>query len=347
MSSSSSSSVGCAGETHRLTASTIVARPSPVSGSHVLKIDGYSGTKNLANGRGITSDTFSVGRHRWFIRYFPDGYSSGDAGWISIYLHLAQTDDDADEVNARYKISLLCQDSELLPSYGMDSRTCCTFSSNTGPWGCPQLITRKELEASSAYLKDDVFSVRCEITVPREIFTEPISPLVETPPPSDMHRHFGRVLSGGEGADVKFKVGGETFCAHRCVLAARSSVFRAQLLGPTKMNTNTFIRITSMKASVFKAMLYFIYTDSLPDMEEDDVILMAQHLFVAAKRYELGRLKLLCAEKLSNYMDVNLVTDPPSGAGASSTVRDCCLIGVLVSVFGVSFLVFRRGRIII
>jgi speckle-type POZ protein len=338
MSSSSSSSVVGAGDTPWQAASAIVARPLPVSGSHVLTIDGYSGTKDLANGKGITSETFAVGRHRWYIRYFPDGYSSGDVGWISIYLHLVPTD-DADEVNARYKISLLGHDGEQVPSYGTESQTCRTFSSNTGPWGCPQLITRKDLE-ESVYLEDDVLSIRCEVTMPREIFTEH-----GEPPPSDMRRHFGRLLPGGAGADVEFKVGGETFSAHRCVLAARSSVFRALLLGPTKMNHGACIRISGMEARVFKAMLQFIYTDSLPDMDEDDVVLMTQHLIVAAKKYNLERLKLVCAEKLCNYMDMDFLTDPPS-AGASSTFRDCCLMSVLVLVFGISFLLFRRGRML-
>ncbi|XP_047084810.1 BTB/POZ and MATH domain-containing protein 1-like [Lolium rigidum] len=326
MSSSTPSSIGGAGDTPWQTASAIVGRPLPVSGSHVLTIDGYSGTKDLANGKGITSETFAVGRHRWYIRYFPDGYSSGDVGWISIYLHLVPTD-DADEVNARYEISLLGHDGEQVPSYGTESQTCRTFSSNTGPWGCPQLITRKDLE-ESVYLKDDVLSIRCEVTMPREIFTEH-----GEPPPSDMRRHFGRLLSGGEGADVEFKVGGETFSAHRCVLAARSSVFRALLLGPTKMNHGACIRISGMEARVFKAMLQFIYTDSLPDMEEDDVVLMTQHLIVAAKKYNLERLKLVCAEKLCNYMDMDFLTDPTSG-GASSTVLLAMSSSSLSSVGG-------------
>lgn len=150
-----------------------------------------------------------------------------------------------------------------------------------------------------------VSTVKCEITVPREIFTEPISLLVAAPP-SDMHRHFGRLLSSGDGADVTFEVGSETFAAHRCVLAARSSVFMAELFGPMKENTDACVRITDMEAKVFKAMLHFIYTDSLPPMDdEQEVVVMAQHLLVAADTYNLERLKLVCVEKLCNHMDAS------------------------------------------
>jgi speckle-type POZ protein len=275
-----------------------------VSGSHILKIDGYSRTRSIGIGKSIRSETFLVGRHRWYIRYFPDGYTSGQAGWITIYLYLVDNT-TVGEVNARYKISLLDQDGEPVPSHGMDSQTCNTFSSQTGPWGCAQLITRKDLE-ESVYLKDDVFSVKCEITMPREIYTEPMPiSLLVAAPPSDMHRHFGQLLSGGEGTDVTFQVGGETIAAHRCVLAARSSVFMAELFGPMKEKTDDCVPIPDMEAEVFMAMLHFIYTDSLPPMDDGDVVLMAQHLLVAADRYNLERLKLLCVEKLCEHMDAS------------------------------------------
>jgi hypothetical protein len=59
------------------------------------------------------------------------------------------------------------------------------------------------------------------------------TPLVVVPP-SDMHRHFGDLLSIKEGADVKFRVRRTTFHAHRLVLAARSPVLNKGLLGPMK-----------------------------------------------------------------------------------------------------------------
>lgn len=41
-------------------------------------------------------------------------------------------------------------------------------------------------------------------------------------PPSDIGIHLGRLLDHTEGTDVAFNVDGETFHAHRAVLAARS-----------------------------------------------------------------------------------------------------------------------------
>nr|CAB3483553.1 unnamed protein product [Digitaria exilis] len=41
-------------------------------------------------------------------------------------------------------------------------------------------------------------------------------------PPPDMGTHLARLMDSGEGSDVSFVVGGETFPAHRAVLAAHS-----------------------------------------------------------------------------------------------------------------------------
>ena len=40
-------------------------------------------------------------------------------------------------------------------------------------------------------------------------------------PPCDVGSDLGRLLDSGDGSDVAFSVGGETFRAHRAVLAAR------------------------------------------------------------------------------------------------------------------------------
>lgn len=50
-------------------------------------------------------------------------------------------------------------------------------------------------------------------------------------PPSNLHSHYGDLLSSKQGADVEFMVRGEIFTAHRLVLAARSPVLRRSSSG--------------------------------------------------------------------------------------------------------------------
>ncbi|KAM3335766.1 hypothetical protein ACQJBY_029960 [Aegilops geniculata] len=122
--------------------------------------------------------------------------------------------------------------------------------------------------------------------------------------PSDLHQHLGDLLKTEKGAGVVFEVGGHTFAAHRCVLAARSPVFSAELFGGMKEgNTAGAVRIDEMEAEVFKALLWFVYTDSLPVTEEEDEDVMCQHLLVAADRYGMERLKSIYEEKLCKFIN--------------------------------------------
>lgn len=54
---------------------------------------------------------------------------------------------------------------------------------------------------------------------------------------------------------MTFEVDGEIFATHKLVLAARSPVFRAQLLGPMKDQNSQSIKVEDMMAPVFKVFL--------------------------------------------------------------------------------------------
>ncbi|VAI79461.1 unnamed protein product [Triticum turgidum subsp. durum] len=298
--SSSSSSSGGKQPSH--SALAIVGR-APVSGSHDLKIDGHSAIKGIGHGNYITSEQFVIGGRRWRLQYYPDGYS-GYHEWIAIYLCLDPADLNAISVQAQ--ISLLDQDGNPVPAYTKAGNSW-TFSRQSGLCGFYQFIRKNELE-QSAYLKDDTFTFRCAITMAKVIFTEPIPESVSVPLSSpDMQRQFGQLLSTGDGADVTFEVGGETFPAHRSVLAARSSVFNAELLGPMKERTDASIRLDGIEAKVFKAMLHFVYTDSLPHIDAGEVMPMAQHLLVVADRYNLAKLKSKCEDTLRGHFNTSTV----------------------------------------
>jgi len=111
---------------------------------------------------------------------------------------------------------------------------------------------------------------------------------------------------------VTFEISGEIFAAHRCILACRSTVFKGLLSsGSMKEGTNTaagVVRIDDMEARVFRPLLRFIYSDSVPEnMEEEEDDVMWQHLLVAADRYGLLRLRLICEQKLCTYISTTTV----------------------------------------
>ena len=95
------------------------------------------------------------------------------------------------------------------------------------------------------------------------------------------------------------------------MLAARSAVFKAELLGAMKESRDgAVIRVDDMDAQVFSALHAFVYTDTLPqacfDTNDDrEGAAMVQHLLVAADRYGMERLKLVCEDKLSSQIDTD------------------------------------------
>ncbi|KAI4970451.1 hypothetical protein ZWY2020_001365 [Hordeum vulgare] len=165
MSNAFASSIAASGG---VTASAIVA-PVVGSGSHFLRIDGYSCTKGICNGTHIASETFAAAGHRWCLHYYPDSPNRHDSGEISIFLKLV--DADANEVKARYTISLLDHDENPRPQYIRAGQN--TFSGGDTSTTGVGLIERSELERCG-YLKDDAFVIRCDIIVVKEIFTKAI-----------------------------------------------------------------------------------------------------------------------------------------------------------------------------
>ncbi|OEL13887.1 hypothetical protein BAE44_0025095 [Dichanthelium oligosanthes] len=84
-------------------------------------------------------------------------------------------------------------------------------------------------------------------------------------PSSGLHHHLGELLQQGTGADVKLVVSGESFKAHKSILASRSPVFMAEFFGHMKEKRSQVVEIKHIQAGVFRAMLDFIYTGSAPE----------------------------------------------------------------------------------
>ena len=282
-------------------------------GSHAFEISGYSLIKDIGVGRFIRSSTFAAGGYDWAIRVYPDGVTEAFADYVTVYLELMSKDT---EVRALYDLSLVNQDTGLPSSVSMWSESTPTVFksrdiSRFGPQsGWSTLRSDLELEAS-CYVIDDYLTIECTVTVVKESHVCGCKAEYEIEvPPSDLSDHFGNLLLEEEGADVTFGVGGETFTAHKIVLATRSPVFRAQLYGQMKESTARSITLEDMQPSVFKALLHFIYTDSLPDMEDldhDEYSEITRHLLVAADRYAMERLELMCQNIHCQYIDADSV----------------------------------------
>ncbi|WVZ79020.1 hypothetical protein U9M48_026648 [Paspalum notatum var. saurae] len=208
------------------------------------------------------------------------------------------------------------------------------------------LMLRSYLEGSQ-YLKDDYFIVQCAITVLlAEKPSDPAAAADVSPsvPSSDMHQQLGELLRRRTrvGADVTFLVAGESIRAHRSVLAARSPVFMAELFGANmREKASPCVEVQEMEAEVFRAMLRFVYTDTVPELEElegEQATSMAQHLLEAADRYGLMRLKRICVHKVCADIGVDTVATTLALAEqhGCSNLKATCMRFILANFSAVS-----------
>ncbi|KAG8090508.1 hypothetical protein GUJ93_ZPchr0011g27812 [Zizania palustris] len=148
---------------------------SATTGSHLLKISGYSQTKLLGNGERLTSAKFKAAGHTWRILFYPNGYLSVDTGSVSVYLDVVGWSKD---VCAEVRFSLLrrrCRADDdgtaLLYSRPVIRHTFEKYSYRRDITACGfgRFISRKELDTPEYHVggddDDDYIILRCDIKV--------------------------------------------------------------------------------------------------------------------------------------------------------------------------------------
>ncbi|KAL6651421.1 hypothetical protein ACP70R_010346 [Stipagrostis hirtigluma subsp. patula] len=248
-----------------------------VTAAHNFEVTNFSLLDGIGIGKYVSSSTFTVGARDWNIRLYPDGWEEEDkAAYVSVSLTFLR---GAVGVRAKFSVGV--------------------------SQGWQKCMEKSKLQPLLRF-NNDCFTIRFVLTVIKESHAEEVVKTIEIPQ-SNMHQHFEHLLKNGKGADVTFSVDGQLFDAHRCVLAARSPVFEAELFGPMKKKPRQHIKIEDVEPAIFEALLHFIYTDSLSDNCNADENVAMQHLLVAADRYGLDRLRLMCEAKLYRGIDVHTV----------------------------------------
>ncbi|KAI4997468.1 hypothetical protein ZWY2020_052810 [Hordeum vulgare] len=270
----------------------------------MFKISNYSIHRGMGVGCYIESSWFTVGGHDWCLHYYPDGSAEDGKDDMVVGLELMELGRKAFTARVSSTISLF-------------------------HWP----TKRGEMEASG-YVVDDSLIIKCALTVIKEpyVFEEAHA---EEVPPSEITDQLGKLLEAKEGADVTFEVQGEEFPAHKLVLAVRSPVFKAMLYGPMMEKDSSRIVIDNMQPAVFKFLLHFIYTDSMPAavmddddfLDEDDKKEVTKHLLVAADRYGMIRLKLMCESILCKHLDAESIATTLALANqhTCSGLQDACI----------------------
>ncbi|KAJ4762021.1 BTB/POZ and MATH domain-containing protein 2 [Rhynchospora pubera] len=270
----------------------------------------------------VSSPLFHAVGHDWVIDYYPRGSCRNSINTSSFIIRLQG---EYKEVNPTFRCSLMRKDgteislSRILKREGEVFQIAVERSPFQG-----QIIAYFGLRFSlfDKIPNYDSFELICSI-----YNTENFSR--EVPKSFNLQSQIEKLLESSETSDVTFVVENHSFRCHRSILAARSSVLKAELFGNMVEATQKQIKIDDICPEVFKAMLHFMYTDSFPCCEFETVSAdeMAQHLLVVADRYAIEGLKALCEGKLCDSISLESVSSTLALAEQhnSSRLKSSCL----------------------
>ncbi|KQJ98215.1 hypothetical protein BRADI_3g35513v3 [Brachypodium distachyon] len=287
-----------------------------VRGTHQFSIAGYSLQKRTgAVGKIIRSGSFEVGSYNWAIRCYP----AGEAKQRKLLSTATK--------KATAKFSF-----QIIGPAGRKSTSSVSwhdFTPDEITWGHGKFMTLESVE--STYLKDDRLTISCAVEVQKQstaVATRNRHSV--TVPPSCIAQDLAGLFESKQGSDVTFQIGENAYDAHKLVVAMRSPLSSS---GHWANNNNTavgrsVVTVPDMKPATFKAMLHFIYTDKLPPVAEDDELVREGSAkraktgqksagcstkeshreticdwLVAADRYDLERMTLMCESLLSETID--------------------------------------------
>ena len=295
-----------------------------VTATHNFEVTNFTQLDGMGVGKFVSSSTFSIGGCDWRINFYPDGNKKENNGaYVSAFLYFVSGTSAG--VTVEFILSLLGKDDQVSEE-GTFTRS---FPSVGSDWGRTKFIEKSQLQ-ELLRLNGNRFTIRCVLTMKKVPHTVEGSRVVVPQP--KLHQDLTDMLKNGEGADVTFSVGDQSFSAHKCILAARSTVFKAELFGALKEKDARCIEIDDMEPTIFEALLHFIYTDSLIDDCDSDKNPSMQHLLVAADRYGMERLRLMCEAKLCQGIDVETVATTLALAEQHhcTQLKEACL-GFIVS----------------
>ncbi len=108
----------------------------------------------------------------------------------------------------------------------------------------------------------------------------------------------------GDFADMELMCDTKVFKCHQFILSTRSPVFRAMFQNPMAEATTKTVEIKDLSPEIVDAMLLFIYTGDVPNLDE-----LAVELLAAAEKYALEDLKSLCEQQLTSGLDIENAVD--------------------------------------
>jgi len=273
------------------------SRPDPLHHTFVWTIHRFS-QRPEGFDQFIRSGDFSFRNQNgdlntWHLELFPKGRTRDDGRktGADIYVFLC----DLSKISS-CEISILRlnqQKQKLMGNLYGGSR-----HGQLGPW----ILTSEEAK----WLTNDTLTLVCELSVVCDVVRMGSessrvdeSPQVASPEcRQQLNLQMENSYRNGDFADVEIHCGTRVFPCHQFMLAARSPVLRAMFHSPMSEAATKKVEIKDLAPDILDAMLLFMYTGEVPNLEE-----RASELLAAAEKYQMDQLKDMCEQELIRTTD--------------------------------------------
>ena len=161
---------------------------------------------------------------------------------------------------------------------------------------CSLPIDIEELIRVEGFCPNGILTIQCDIT----LLNEQIEMIEQHIPDCQLYNDLLNLLGSSKNlCDITLVVNGNEYYAHKFILAAHSSVFTAMLENES-MDKMTTIVLNGI-GDIFEQVLQYIYMGRI----STDTVEAAAELAVFADKYDINKLRIMCAV----YIDKNLTND--------------------------------------
>jgi len=120
-----------------------------------------------------------------------------------------------------------------------------------------------------------------------------------------LQEELSQLLDSGKESDISFVVQGEKIKAHKVLLTTRCKHFESMFDSGMAESHSKEVTVNDIKPKTFKDFLRFLYTNMLPDYEEDSTM----ELLAVADMYCVDDLKEMCERAINSNLNGNNVID--------------------------------------
>ncbi|XP_065205310.1 speckle-type POZ protein B-like isoform X20 [Planococcus citri] len=238
---------------------------------------------------------------KWYLVLRPNGKNDANDS-ISLFLHLSRLTciEGNKNIFAEIAFYVLNNESREENRYKMSIKEFPFSNRNSKGYGFTKFI-EKDSRFRNKMLSNNALTIGCVVKFSDMKDSSSLHQCdfdIEMPE-CDLSENFASLFENQELTDVILSVNGKEYPAHKAVLAARSPVFCAMFKHSTKESELNRVDIEDINEAVVEGMLKYIYTGKCDDLDE-----LAEGLLAAADKYDLGRLKIMCAKKLINGLSV-------------------------------------------